>query len=60
MRDYSGMNPRDLISQTGLSFQWCKKKIEEHETLDDIEASEDFRDLRRAVLRLAQLVTGEA
>lgn len=59
MRDYSGMCPRDLIAQTGLSLRWCKRKIEEHETLDEIEASEDFNDLRRAVLRLAQLVTGE-
>ena len=59
-RDYSGTHPRDLREQTGNGLEWCNRKIREHELLDDIDDAQDFSDLKRAVLHLAQLVTGAA
>lgn len=58
-RDYSGMNPRELRAKGLGGLQECSRLIAAHELLDEICDSEDFLDLKRAVLRLAQYVTGQ-
>lgn len=59
-RDYSGMNPRELRERGLGGLQQCARLIEAHELLDEIDEAEDFLDLKRAVSRLARLVTGAA
>lgn len=58
-RDYYGMSPRELRARGLGGLQECARLIQSHEILDQVSEAEDFTDLKRAVLRLAQFVTGE-